>query len=47
MSRRPATISAEIKIDMPRPREMAMMESEPFNGYVRELRRSIEASHAQ
>jgi NitT/TauT family transport system ATP-binding protein len=47
MGRRPATIIAEIKIDLPRPREIPMMESEPFNGYVRELRKSIEASHAQ
>jgi NitT/TauT family transport system ATP-binding protein len=46
MGRRPATIIAEIKIDLPRPREIAIMESEPFNGYVRDLRKSIEASHA-
>lgn len=47
MGRRPATIIAEIKIDLPRPREIAIMESEPFNGYVRELRKSIEVSHGQ
>lgn len=46
MGRRPATIIDEIAIDLPRPREIAMMESEPFNQYVRRLRKSIEASHA-
>ncbi|HET9802716.1 MAG TPA: ABC transporter ATP-binding protein [Candidatus Acidoferrum sp.] len=47
MGRRPATIIDEIRIELPRPREIAMMESEPFNQYVRRLRKSIEASHAQ
>jgi NitT/TauT family transport system ATP-binding protein len=47
MGRRPATIIDDVKIDLPRPRELAMMESEPFNQYVRLLRKSIEASHAQ
>ena len=47
MGRRPATIIEEVKIGLPRPREIAMMESEPFNQYVRQLRKSIEASHAQ
>ena len=47
MGRRPATIIEEVKIGLPRPRELAMMESEPFNQYVRRLRKSIEASHAQ
>lgn len=46
MGRRPATIIDEIAIDLPRPREIAMMESEPFNQYGRRLRKSIEASHA-
>ena len=47
MGRRPATMIEEVKISLPRPREIAMMESEPFNQYVRQLRKSIEASHAQ
>ena len=47
MCRRPATIIENLKIALPRPREIAMMESEPFNQYVRELRKSIEASHAR
>jgi NitT/TauT family transport system ATP-binding protein len=47
MGRRPATITEEVRIALPRPREIAMMESEPFNQYVRHLRKSIEASHAQ
>jgi NitT/TauT family transport system ATP-binding protein len=47
MGRRPAMIIEDVKIGLPRPREIAMMESEPFNQYVRHLRKSIEASHAQ
>ena len=47
MGRRPATMIEEVKIGLPRPREIAMMESEPFNQHVRQLRKSIEASHAQ
>jgi NitT/TauT family transport system ATP-binding protein len=47
MGRRPAMIIEDLKIDLPRPREIAMMESEPFNQHVRHLRKSIEASHAQ
>ena len=47
MGRRPATVVEEVKIDLPRPREIAVMESEPFNSYVRRLRKAIEASHAQ
>lgn len=46
MGRRPATVVEEVKIDLPRPREIAVMESEPFNSYVRRLRKAIEASHA-
>ena len=45
MGRRPATIVAEFKIDLPRPRSIPMMEEEPFNLHVRELRKAIEASH--
>jgi NitT/TauT family transport system ATP-binding protein len=47
MGRRPATLVEEVKIDLPRPRDIAIMESEPFNSYVRQLRKAIEASHAQ
>jgi NitT/TauT family transport system ATP-binding protein len=47
MGRRPATVVEEVKIDLPRPREISIMESEPFNAYVRRLRTAIEASHAQ
>jgi NitT/TauT family transport system ATP-binding protein len=46
MSQRPATIVDEVAIDLPRPRHIAMMEDEAFNGYVRYLRKAIEASHA-
>jgi NitT/TauT family transport system ATP-binding protein len=46
MGRRPATIVAEFEIDLPRPRSIPMMEEEPFNLHVRELRKAIEASHA-
>jgi len=47
MGRRPATIVDEVAIDLPRPRRISMMEDEHFNQYVRRLRKSIEASHAQ
>jgi ABC-type nitrate/sulfonate/bicarbonate transport system ATPase subunit len=47
MGRRPATVVEEVKIALPRPRDIAIMESEPFNSYVRQLRKAIEASHAQ
>ena len=47
MGRRPATILDDVAIDLPRPRQMSMMEDERFNQYVRRLRKSIEASHAQ
>jgi NitT/TauT family transport system ATP-binding protein len=46
MGRRPATIIEEMAIELPRPRDISMMESERFNAYVRELRKAIEASHA-
>jgi NitT/TauT family transport system ATP-binding protein len=45
MGRRPATIVEEVRIDLRRPRDIAMTEEESFNGYVRQLRKSIEASH--
>jgi NitT/TauT family transport system ATP-binding protein len=46
MGRRPATIIDELRIDLPRPRDIAMTEEDDFNRYVRHLRKSIEASHA-
>ena len=46
MGRRPATIMKEMAIDLPRPREISIMEGERFNAHVRELRQAIEASHA-
>jgi NitT/TauT family transport system ATP-binding protein len=45
MGRRPATIVENVRIDLPRPRDIAMTEEEIFNGYVRRLRKCIEASH--
>jgi NitT/TauT family transport system ATP-binding protein len=47
MGRRPATILEDVAIDLHRPRQISMMEEEPFNRYVRRLRKSIEAGHAQ
>ena len=47
MGRRPATVIAGVAIALPRPRDIAIMESERFNSYVRQLRQAIEASHAQ
>ena len=47
MGRRPAIIMKEFAIDLPRPRDIAIMESERFNSYVRQLRDAIGASHAQ
>jgi NitT/TauT family transport system ATP-binding protein len=46
MDRRPATIIEEVKVDLPRPRNIAMTEDEGFNRLVRHLRRAIETSHA-
>jgi len=46
MGRRPATIIDELKVELPRPRHIAMTEDEGFNRLVRHLRRAIEASHA-
>jgi NitT/TauT family transport system ATP-binding protein len=45
MGRRPATIVDDITIDLPRPRQLSMMEDADFNAVVRQLRASIEASH--
>jgi NitT/TauT family transport system ATP-binding protein len=47
MGRRPTTVVEEVKIDLPRPHDIAVVESPPFNSYVRQLRKAIEASHAQ
>jgi NitT/TauT family transport system ATP-binding protein len=47
MGRRPATILDDVAIDLPRPRQISMMEDERFNQHVRRLRKLIEASHAQ
>ncbi len=46
MGRRPSTVAAEFKIELPRPRIIPMMEEEPFNHHSRELRKATEASHA-
>ena len=46
MGRRPATIIEELRVDIPRPRDIAMTEDESFNRLVRHLRRAIETSHA-
>jgi NitT/TauT family transport system ATP-binding protein len=46
MGRRPATIVDEVRIDLPRPRNIAMTEEDGFNHIARHLRRAIETSHA-
>jgi NitT/TauT family transport system ATP-binding protein len=46
MGRRPAAIIDDVAIDLPRPRDISLMEEERFNQHVRRLRKSIEASHA-
>jgi NitT/TauT family transport system ATP-binding protein len=46
MGRRPATIVAEVPIDLPRPRHIAITEEEHFNRYARQLRTAIETGHA-
>ncbi|HEX5507932.1 MAG TPA: ABC transporter ATP-binding protein [Pseudolabrys sp.] len=45
MGRRPATIIEEMKIDLPRPRQISLTEDDSFNRHVRALRNAIEASH--
>jgi NitT/TauT family transport system ATP-binding protein len=47
MTHRPAAILEEVAIDLPRPRQISMMEEERFNQYVRRLRKLVEASHAR
>jgi len=46
LGKRPATIIDEIDVGLSRPRRLEMMEENEFNQYVRHLRRSIEAGHA-
>jgi NitT/TauT family transport system ATP-binding protein len=46
MGRRPSSIIDELRIELPRPRQLDMTEDEDFNRYVRHLRKAIEASHA-
>ena len=45
MTQRPALISQEIEVTLPRPRRLDVQESDEFNRYVGVLRKSIEASH--
>jgi len=45
MGRRPATVTRELAIELPRPRLIDMMEGDAFNHHVRILRKAIEASH--
>lgn len=43
MSPRPGRIVADIKIDLPRPRDLAMRETDQFTGYQREIRTTMES----
>ncbi|MBI3075599.1 MAG: ABC transporter ATP-binding protein [Deltaproteobacteria bacterium] len=45
MTQRPAMVTQEIKVELPRPRGLEIQESDEFNRYVAVLRKSIEASH--
>ena len=45
MTQRPATITQELTVDLPRPRRLEIEETDEFNRYVAVLRKSIEASH--
>ena len=45
MTQRPALISQEIEVTLPRPRRLDVQESDEFNRYVGVLRKGIEASH--
>jgi NitT/TauT family transport system ATP-binding protein len=42
LSRRPAVIAAEVKVDLPRPRTLDIQETSAFNGYCAKLRASLE-----
>jgi len=44
MTQRPALISQEIEVTLPRPRRLDVQESDEFNRYVGVLRQGIEAS---
>ena len=45
MAQRPATITLEVDVKLPRPRRLDIEESDEFNRYVGLLRKSIEQSH--
>ena len=45
MTQRPATITQEVEVTLPRPRRLEVEETEEFVRYVGRLRKSIEASH--
>jgi NitT/TauT family transport system ATP-binding protein len=45
MTQRPATITQDVEITLPRPRQLDLQETDEFNRYVGLLRKSIEASH--
>jgi NitT/TauT family transport system ATP-binding protein len=45
MGRRPATITEDLDVPLPRPRQLEMQETDEFNRHVAVLRKSIEASH--
>jgi NitT/TauT family transport system ATP-binding protein len=45
MAQRPATITLELDVKLPRPRRLEVEETEEFSGLVGTLRKSIEASH--
>jgi NitT/TauT family transport system ATP-binding protein len=46
LGRRPATLTDDVNIDLPRPRTIALTEGEEFGRISRRLRTAIEASHA-
>ena len=43
MSPRPGTIDLDLRIDLPRPRSLHIMETPNFNAYMREIRETFEA----
>ncbi len=43
MSPRPGTIDLDLRIDLPRPRSLHIMETPGFNAYMREIRETFEA----
>jgi NitT/TauT family transport system ATP-binding protein len=46
MAQRPATITLELDVQLPRPRRLDIEETDEFNRYVGVLRKSIEQSHS-